>query len=1311
MSFGWSASDIGSAIKFLNSLRKALKESGGAAERFQEDQHYLIQVSCVLEKVSWAAQNGLVQQSLAPQVQDIAANVNSLRGRLTSFESSIMSPRLGLIHFFKRQSKKIQYGIYVSEEVQKFRTRTSEQLHALQLVLGLSTATTASQLQTKVSAITTNINSTTALLGTRIDQQTSMSSKLATATNVLGAKLDAETTRLTAADKQVLHTKVLAWLNPVMTFEEKHRSCLKDMLPGSCDWIFSKQAYIDWYQPATIESRSLLWVTGIPGAGKTMLASRFIQLLQDRHYVIYFYCEARTERSRTTASILCTWSWQILHRNTDLLDDVVDIYLMGAEPYAGSMKLVFYKLVQADPNTIIVLDGLDECDPASRRELCEIVAWLSGITRIVIFSRYLGDICESWKEGSTPEKLVRLEMTQCDTEAEIKRFIEFGVESLPQMDVESKQEIASSLQRKASGMFLWADLMIKQLRKGWFDIEDCLEAIEEMPNDLNVLYCQILRKLHAEAGEHERHQSKAILSWLVCSQRPLKLLEVVLGCKMQNRLGDFEMRKNSVFCNTELERVLSRRCGPLTRVTEDDNGDVVVTLVHATAKEFLMGYEMQGEPFEGLLVNVKWAHALIARSCLTYICYNDIEFCPFDVTWVNDGCPETWDDMGERLQQHLRRYPLLEYATVHWADHLASGSHDENTAEELQRLCSSEARTIKWLQIFLRLRGDRGAFRTSPALTYLDHLKSLKNLPFNRFREYQEWLRHLSGPDGLRFERWERFMSSGGANDFLQPLHIAAFFDFSHFIETDLHNGSDVNQRTVDGQTPLHLAARGDALDSGCLLLDYGADINAIGWSSNTPLNWAIDVECYTSCSKSGPFLMAELLLSRGADPTLVPDSLPPLTRICDVPRSDDPFILGIVKEIFDRGVSKYVNGYPDHRSPLASAAKHGSSQLMRLLLQYGACPDGGLEGNRFQRALRNPLLVVLEGNRNPDIIRVLLENGANPNVTEPDGRSALHLCTRAGLNSTELALLLLRYGADVNSQASDLSTPLHDAVAEGKLGDIRLLIDYGAGLEVENGTGHTPLTLTLQHNNQAAANLLLGSGARAKGAAWRVTRTVTGQLELFWEESRHIPGNFKQLLEVYWILRYRGLRSRTQNEILPRHLVLSIMENARYWLKSEHSADSLEEYDEERAALGTAYLLTEPIQLAPYCVIQQVRISIRSHDQGWSSHSMHHGTYEGSYTWFEVGIQKSDGRWLDLNFDERLITRNIHASSQSRTHCIIFSHDDSTGTSSWTTLLELGDRVAVLPKAQFQGWVNYVQSANIEIFTSIGKDPRLYRS
>ena len=39
----------------------------------------------------------------------------------------------------------------------------------------------------------------------------------------------------------------------------------------------------------------------------------------------------------------------------------------------------------------------------------------------------------------------------------------------------------------------------------------------------------------------------------------------------------------------------------------------------------------------------------------------------------------------------------------------------------------------------------------------------------------------------------------------------------------------------------------------------------------------------------------------------------------------------------------------------------------------------------------------------------------------------------------------------------------------------------------------------------------------------------------------------------------------------------------------------------------------------------RKIVFTLRSHDQGWGGDSADHGTYHGSYTWFDTGLERFD--------------------------------------------------------------------------------------
>jgi hypothetical protein len=93
-----------------------------------------------------------------------------------------------------------------------------------------------------------------------------------------------------------------------------------------------------------------------------------------------------------------------------------------------------------------------------------------------------------------------------------------------------------------------------------------------------------------------------------------------------------------------------------------------------------------------------------------------------------------------------------------------------------------------------------------------------------------------------------------------------------------------------------------------------------------------------------------------------------------------------------------------------------------------------------------------------PEILRMLLDAGADLNVQDGDGRTALYMC--AIIYNPEIAEMLLDAEADVNIQDNDGSTALHVSAYWNHSRIAKMLIDAGADMNMRNNDGKLPYEL-----------------------------------------------------------------------------------------------------------------------------------------------------------------------------------------------------------------------------------------------------------
>ncbi|KAJ5754151.1 uncharacterized protein N7511_008304 [Penicillium nucicola] len=188
-------------------------------------------------------------------------------------------------------------------------------------------------------------------------------------------------------------------------------------------------------------------------------------------------------------------------------------------------------------------------------------------------------------------------------------------------------------------------------------------------------------------------------------------------------------------------------------------------------------------------------------------------------------------------------------------------------------------------------------------------------------------------------------------------------------------------------------------------------------------------------------------------------------------------------------------------------------------------------------------------------------------------------------------------------------------------------------------------------------------------------------------QDETYYPRHAEDAVAALNILRQR----------LPSELVLEVLEHAQYWIRSKVYRNDKLAFTEFDCKERPSYLTSRRIQGDRFPV-REIRIDIWSHDQGWSSYREDYGSYRNSWTWFELGIQRPDGRHdLCQGEDLRLMT-NIHASKDTKHHEIIYRDDQDL---QWLRGLQAGDRVAIIPLAKYPGWTNFVDKACIEIYTN----------
>ena len=285
---------------------------------------------------------------------------------------------------------------------------------------------------------------------------------------------------------------------------------------------------------------------------------------------------------------------------------------------------------------------------------------------------------------------------------------------------------------------------------------------------------------------------------------------------------------------------------------------------------------------------------------------------------------------------------------------------------------------------------------------------------------------------------------------------------------------------------PIHWATMTRQLDAIDELLQRGADVNAQRMDGARPIhltNGDYSYRGWRDVPRGWATTPAEVLTHLKARGALI--DLPTACHTGDIDQ---------VRELLRQDPSR-ANRIGEHEgyylgagAPLSNAAAVGRMDIVRLLLDHGADPNLPEE----QYAPRGKALYSAVYHGHYAIAKLLLERGAFPNPPVESSGDALWV-SREWRPDKRMEQLLLSYGATpaVERPGEDWPThqhdwlrisPLHEAARKGDVDEARKLLDAGADLSArDDHLASTPLGWAAKFGQLDMVRFLLRRGAAKK--------------------------------------------------------------------------------------------------------------------------------------------------------------------------------------------------------------------------------------
>ncbi|KAH6909557.1 hypothetical protein BKA70DRAFT_1561777 [Coprinopsis sp. MPI-PUGE-AT-0042] len=460
---------------------------------------------------------------------------------------------------------------------------------------------------------------------------------------------------------------------PILNFRRIHSEALSKATAGTGVWILENVWFRAWLEPTG--EILIMWGTGMPGAGKTILAFSLIVIRElERHVkgsqgLLVAYAYVRYTEQISVRRILESLLKQLVERDPGSLSIVGEVlaqhYREDTEPAEAELLDILRMLKQSRVAIFYVLDALDEAPTEVQLKLVKKLAGL-GI-KLFITSRPLKHL-----ESSFPTaRIFTIRAQDEDIDLHINEKIEENAtlqNLLGQCDASVRAELLSTVKTKAGGMFLHEDPRKPAKNSlGWFSgvllhaslqleaLQRCLsfrdikDTLSRFPDRLEDVYQQTWSRISSQDLEHAR-LAKHLLLWVLYAKHPvtLNLLQYALAI----------CPKTNVFQADRLvaPSSLVSLCQGLVTIDEERN---TVQLVHYTARTMI----------ESLILGIfSRPQATLASVCMVHI--------------ANRGLLNSPVDFEGDVEHTLRSDPLLWYSYRAWFLHARESLDIESTARQ-----------------------------------------------------------------------------------------------------------------------------------------------------------------------------------------------------------------------------------------------------------------------------------------------------------------------------------------------------------------------------------------------------------------------------------------------------------------------------------------------------------------------------------------------------------------------------------------------------------------------------------------------------
>lgn len=553
-------------------------------------------------------------------------------------------------------------------------------------------------------------------IGEKALEQTNEMHSTVTKAAALGEEILGESRRAESRCKTVDMLNVLTWLTSTDP-STNHLRARKSCQEGTGRWFLESNDYLSWLR----QEHAVLWLYGIPGSGKTVLASTILEDLKTKQRkeasVLYFYFDFSDPNKQNPDDFLRSLIRQLASSQESLdkpdkewsVQSLYDKYaLKGHHPGTRNLLNVLWALMETHAHITIVVDALDECPDRIElvERLVEMTERYERTLSLLLTSRENSEISTGLDE--IPRTHIRkFCLHEASSSTDIQHYIREQLRCdliLSRRTAEEKLEIELALVKGACGMhvsnpprvcriaayvdrFRWVSCQFVSLRKCRTP-KELIKSLKCLPRTLEESYARIL----AGIDNDDRATAIAALEWLVFSRRPLTIQELAEASVLRGESAVdpsarlFDAKDILTICSGLVTSGPSAKFG--------FSSHIVVRLAHLSVQEYLLSERasLSNHFLGSVMPGMHWfsehaAHRRMTEQCVLYMCSSP-----------PGGQPVKARDLED--------YPLLDYAGRHWQEHAIKALHMCDAVEDLVLLLmrfldNKNEFFMNWLRIHL----------------------------------------------------------------------------------------------------------------------------------------------------------------------------------------------------------------------------------------------------------------------------------------------------------------------------------------------------------------------------------------------------------------------------------------------------------------------------------------------------------------------------------------------------------------------------------------------------------------------------------